>query len=43
MVISMLAIGGLSLILFVVVEWKVAKLPMMPGQHSGVSVLAMLI
>lgn len=31
MVISMLTIGGVSLILFVIVEWKVAKLPMMPG------------
>ncbi|KAI9150553.1 MFS transporter M2 [Paramyrothecium foliicola] len=30
MVISMLIIGALSLILFVVVEWKVAKLPVMP-------------
>ncbi|KAG8428764.1 hypothetical protein J3459_002450 [Metarhizium acridum] len=30
MVISMLAIGTLSLIAFVVIEWKVAALPMMP-------------
>jgi hypothetical protein len=32
MVISMLAIGTLSLILFVIIEWRVAKLPMMPGK-----------
>ncbi|KAJ5301162.1 uncharacterized protein N7443_006164 [Penicillium atrosanguineum] len=31
LVISMLAIGASSLILFVVVEWKFAKIPMMPG------------
>ncbi|KAJ3549581.1 hypothetical protein NM208_g431 [Fusarium decemcellulare] len=30
MVISMLAIGSLSCIFFFIVEWKVAKLPMMP-------------
>ncbi|KAJ3954358.1 hypothetical protein N0V92_009140 [Colletotrichum tropicale] len=30
MVISMLTIGGLALLSFVVVEWKFAKLPMMP-------------
>ncbi|KAK1846242.1 major facilitator superfamily transporter [Colletotrichum chrysophilum] len=30
MVISMLTIGGLALVSFVVVEWKFAKLPMMP-------------
>ncbi|PHH73063.1 hypothetical protein CDD83_4820 [Cordyceps sp. RAO-2017] len=30
MVISMLAIGAVSLVLFVLVEWKFAKLPMMP-------------
>ncbi|KND90036.1 putative transporter C3H1.06c [Tolypocladium ophioglossoides CBS 100239] len=30
MAISMLAIGSLSLVLFVLVEWKLAKLPMMP-------------
>lgn len=32
MVISMLAIGSLSLVAFVIIEWKVAKLPMMPGR-----------
>ncbi|PKY05272.1 MFS general substrate transporter [Aspergillus campestris IBT 28561] len=30
MVISMLVIGGLSLVAFVVIEWKVAVLPMLP-------------
>ena len=30
MVISMLAIGGLFLLAFLVMEWKVARLPMMP-------------
>ncbi|ORY69822.1 major facilitator superfamily domain-containing protein [Pseudomassariella vexata] len=30
MVISMLAIGSCALVLFVLIEWKVAKLPMMP-------------
>ncbi|KAM5344649.1 hypothetical protein ACJ41O_013184 [Fusarium nematophilum] len=30
MVISMLAVGSLSCLLFVVIEWKVAKLPVMP-------------
>lgn len=32
MVIAMLAIGATSLVLFVVVQWKIAKLPMMPGE-----------
>lgn len=32
MVISMLAIGGCSLIVFLLVEWKVAALPMLPGK-----------
>ena len=32
LVISMLIIGSLSLIIFVIIEWRVAKLPMMPGQ-----------
>ncbi|KAI8634676.1 putative MFS transporter [Xylariaceae sp. FL1651] len=32
MVISMLAIGSLSLLLFILWEWKIAKLPMMPVQ-----------
>lgn len=31
MVISMLAIGGCSLIAFIFIEWKVAVLPMLPG------------
>jgi MFS family permease len=30
MAISMLAIGGISAVLFILVEWKVAKLPMIP-------------
>lgn len=32
MVISMLTIGVVSIILFIIIEWKVAKLPMMPGK-----------
>lgn len=32
MVISMLVIGSCCLVLFVVLEWKIAKLPMMPGE-----------
>lgn len=35
LVISMLAIGTSSLILFVVVEWKFAKIPMMPGNSTS--------
>lgn len=31
MVISMLAIGGCSLVAFIFIEWKVAALPMLPG------------
>lgn len=31
MVISMLAIGGCSLVAFILIEWKVAALPMLPG------------
>lgn len=31
MVISMLTIGALALVSFGIVEWKFAKLPMMPG------------
>lgn len=31
MVISMLAIGGCSLVAFIFIEWKVALLPMLPG------------
>lgn len=34
MVISMLVIGAVALVLFVLVEWKVAKLPMMPGKSA---------
>lgn len=32
MVISMLTIGALALVSFIVVEWKFAKLPMMPSK-----------
>lgn len=32
MVISMLTIGTISLIAFVIIEWKVAALPMMPRE-----------
>jgi MFS family permease len=32
LVISMLTIGTSSLILFVIVEWRFAKIPMMPGK-----------
>jgi MFS family permease len=35
LVISMLTIGGLSFVLFVLVEWKFAKLPMMPCKFPG--------
>lgn len=35
MVISMLAIGGCSLIVFLLVEWKVAVLPMLPGRATS--------
>ena len=34
MVISMLAIGGCSFIAFILIEWKVAALPMVPGTSS---------
>lgn len=34
MVISMLTIGALALVSFVIVEWKFAKLPMMPGRST---------
>lgn len=40
MVISMLAIGTIALILFVIIEWKLAKLPMMPGKPSPSSFVA---
>lgn len=36
MVISMLAIGSFSCLLFLVIEWKIAKLPMMPGKFFHV-------
>jgi hypothetical protein len=35
MVIAMLAIGSLAVIAFIIVEWRVAKLPMMPGTSSS--------
>lgn len=35
MVISMLAIGGCSLVAFIFIEWKVALLPMLPGMFSS--------
>lgn len=31
----MLAIGGLLIITFVLVEWKFAKLPMMPSKSAS--------
>jgi MFS family permease len=34
MVISMLVIGGCCVPLFIFVEWKVAKLPMLPSEYS---------
>lgn len=34
LVISMLVIGSVSLVLFVLVEWKLAKLPVMPRQYT---------
>ncbi|KAF2762778.1 MFS general substrate transporter [Pseudovirgaria hyperparasitica] len=44
MVISMLTIGGLSLIAFVLIEWKFAKLPMMPlSLWTNPAVAALLI
>jgi MFS family permease len=36
MVITMLVIGGLSLIAFMIVEWKIAALPMLPSQLNPV-------
>lgn len=35
MIIAMLAIGGLLIITFVLVEWKFAKLPMMPSKSAS--------
>ncbi|KAG9258882.1 major facilitator superfamily domain-containing protein [Emericellopsis atlantica] len=44
MVISMLSIGVLSLVLFVFIEWKVAKLPMMPIEiYANPVVVVMLL
>lgn len=34
LVISMLAIGGVAAIAFVLVEWKVSKLPMVPSKYG---------
>ncbi|KAJ5217234.1 MFS transporter [Penicillium chermesinum] len=43
MVISMLAIGGVFMILFVVVEWKFAKIPMMPvGVYRNPTIVILL-
>ena len=43
MVISMFAVGGLSLLVFLLVEWKVASLPMMPlSMYTNVPVAAIL-
>jgi len=35
MVISMMTLGGIFLILFILVEWKLARLPMMPMSIFG--------
>ncbi|KAI0478549.1 major facilitator superfamily domain-containing protein [Xylariaceae sp. FL0804] len=43
MVIAMLAVGGLAFALFVVVEWKVARLPMMPVQMFKSPVVVVLL
>ncbi|KAF4340515.1 major facilitator superfamily transporter [Fusarium beomiforme] len=44
LVISFLTIGGLSLVAFVLVEWKIAKLPMMPVTiFSSIAVTTMFI
>ncbi|CAG9986520.1 unnamed protein product [Clonostachys byssicola] len=44
MVICLLVLGGISLILFVVIEWRVAKLPMMPVDiYKNSAVSAMLV
>ncbi|VUC32927.1 unnamed protein product [Clonostachys rosea] len=44
MVICLLVLGGISLILFVVIEWRVAKLPMMPVDiYKNSAVTAMLV
>ncbi|CAJ2506907.1 Uu.00g080930.m01.CDS01 [Anthostomella pinea] len=43
MVISMLVIGAVSLVLFVLMEWKIAKLPMMPVQIFNTPVVTVLL
>ncbi|KAJ5682137.1 MFS transporter [Penicillium maclennaniae] len=43
LVISMLAIGTSSLVLFVVVEWKFAKIPMMPVAVYGSPAIVILL
>ncbi|OLN87473.1 putative transporter C3H1.06c 5 [Colletotrichum chlorophyti] len=43
MVISMLTIGGLALVSFVIVEWKFAKLPMMPVSIFKNKVIVVLL
>ncbi|KAK7224300.1 hypothetical protein V2G26_012303 [Clonostachys chloroleuca] len=44
MVICLLVLGGISLILFVIIEWRVAKLPMMPVDiYKNPAVSAMLV
>ncbi|KAJ5628554.1 C6 transcription factor [Penicillium lividum] len=42
MVISMLVIGGLSMIAFILIEWKVATLPMLPMAFFKNSVISAL-
>jgi MFS family permease len=39
MVISMLVIGGIFLILFILVEWKVSRLPMIPSRSTRSAVI----
>ncbi|OTB08457.1 hypothetical protein M426DRAFT_71231 [Hypoxylon sp. CI-4A] len=43
MVISMLVVGSCALVLFVLVEWKVARLPMMPVQIFRNPVVTVLL
>ncbi|KAI0024665.1 putative MFS transporter [Xylariomycetidae sp. FL0641] len=43
LVISMLAIGGTALVAFVFVEWKFARLPMMPLQNFRSPVITVLL
>ena len=40
MVIAMLVIGSISLPAFLFVEWKLAKLPMMPRKLPSASLLS---